>query len=226
MTDENTQDTRNREALAAYTAWAEAFADALPGETTVAVTQTKHWPGWVMQYPDSPSVYTTATVVDGSGTTVKLTWDHNILAGFIGIRSEYDVDEHHGLWGPRIELPAGIDPVAAASIVETTVLAHNRASAIRRRHQDAAVAAYIAQRLAALAPLIETGVTVTDPGALRSGWDTVLRTADKAVKVTVADNSIDEVTVRLRSLTLDQAAAVLTAYRTATAPRSPEPVSA
>jgi hypothetical protein len=225
MTDE-TDRTRNRELLAAYTAWAEAFTAVLPGQTTLSIRQYPIAPSWHNRHPQMPTAYTLANISSSSGFTLALRWDSTNVIGFMQIESNFPVEGEDRLYrGETIKLPTGMDPVAAAEIVETTVLASNRGTAAFFARLHAEQASFADKRRTELAPLIKTGVVAADDNTLRLGWDTVLRSPGKDVKVTVS-GSEDSVTVRLRYLTQQQAAAVLTAYRAATAPRAPEQIAA
>lgn len=225
MTDD-TEATRNRELLATHTAWTQALADALPGETTVTVRQYPTMPSWHDRFQQAPTTYIVATIAVSTGSTLTLRWDVHKTAGFVQISSEYRIDGNdHDYYGDRVNLPAGIDPVAAAEIVDMTVLGRNRADAVFFTRLRAEKAGFADKRRAELAPLISTGVVAADENTLQLGWKTVLRSPDKDVKVTVSDTE-DLVTVRLRYLTQQQAAALLTAYRAATAPQTPGLIAA
>lgn len=221
MTDD-TDRIRNRELLATYTAWAQALADALPGEATLTVRQ---YPVGLYRHnrdQEAPTAYTTATLAISTGSTLTLRWDGTNAVGFVEIRSEFRIDGcDHDYHGASVTVPIGMDAGAAAEIVEMTVLGRNRSAAVFFTRLRAEEASYAEKRKVELAPLINTGTVTPDDDTLRLGWNTVLRSTDRDVKVTVSGTE-DLVTVRLRYLTQQQAVAVLAAYRAATAPHAPE----
>jgi len=222
-----TDDTdRNRELLSAYTAWAQTLADALPGETTLTIRQYPIGSHWHNRDPKAPTAYTIATLAISTGSTLTLQWNSTNTVGFVLIRSEFRIDGgDHDYHGASIPIPSGMDPVTAAEIVETTVLGHNRAAAAFFARLRAEEAGFADKRKTELAPLIDTGTVTPDDDTLRLGWNTVLRSTDRDVKVT-ASGTDDVVSVRLRNLTQQQAAVLLTAYRAATVPRATEQIAA
>lgn len=225
MTDD-TEDTRNRELLATYTTWTQALADALPGDTSVTIRQYPTATSWHNRDQAAPTTYAVGKLGTSTGSTLTLRWDSSNTVGFVQISSSYRIDGHdHDYYGASVDLPTGTDSVAAAEIVDMTVLARNRAGAAFFTRLRAKEAAFAEKRKAELAPLTNTGVVAADENTLRLGWKTVLRSPDKDVKVTVSDTE-DLVTVRLRHLTQQQAAALLTAYRAATAPQTPDLLAA
>lgn len=221
MTDEP-EHTRNHELLTVYTAWAEAFAAALPGQTTLNIRQHPIPPSWHNRHPQAPTAYTHADIAS-AGFTLALRWDCTNIIGFVEIESNFAVDGETRLYrGETIRLPAEMNPVAAAEIVEKAVLARNRGVAVFFTRLRAEEASFADKRRAELAPLIDTGTVTADDDTLHLGWNTVLRSPDRDVKVTVSSTD-DVVSVRLRNLTQRQAA-LLAAYRAATAPQTPEPI--